>query len=328
MGNARTFLINWALARSRDWSLILRIEDLDTPRVKPGAIRSIFDTFAWLGIDWHQSPIATPSPDLPPGVLLQSADLEPYRRAMRDLAARGLAYPCSLSRQQVELAASAPQEGASESRFPAELRPAIAGTPMDFDQVQHDHLAAHAEPANWRFFCPPGQSHIVDALAGERWFDVSAIVGDFVLWTKRDQPSYQLAVVVDDHRQFVTHVVRGDDLLDSAARQLLLYHALHFTPGSGGAGPPAYTHLPLVIGPDGKRLAKRHGDTRLDTYRAQGVPAEAVIGLISSWSLPGSPRTPMSAQDFADRLDANTLPRSPVTFTDEDHRWLLSFARS
>lgn len=316
------------MARRRNWRLILRIEDLDTPRVKANSVAGIVDTFRWLGIDWDPSEIATVSEFLPPGILLQSADLEPYRAAMRVLASKGLAYPCTLSRQQIELAASAPQEGAHDAAFPPELRPAIAGTSLDFDRVQREHISSTGEPSNWRFLCPPGKTIIADECAGDQAFDVSSIVGDFVLWTKRDQPSYQLAVVVDDHRQFVTHVIRGNDLLDSAARQTLLYQSLGLWPGVLGAGTPKYTHLPLVVGIDGKRLAKRHGDTRLDTYRSQGVPAEAVVGLIAFWNAPSQPRTCMSARDFADRFDLNTLPRVPATFTEEDHRWLLSFARS
>jgi glutamyl-tRNA synthetase len=315
LGNARTFLITWALARTLGWALILRIEDLDTPRVKPGAIDALTDTLRWLGLDWD--PPTHGPPDKP---LIQSRDLAPYRAAMRALAARGLAYPCELTRAQVEAAASAPQEGAHDVPFPAHLRPPLAGTPLDFDQIQSAALAARGEPANWRFLCPAGPVPVHDRIAGHRAFDPSAIVGDFVLWTKRDQPSYQLAVVVDDHRQGVTHVVRGDDLLDSAARQTLLYRALSLAPL------PDHCHLPLVLGPDGRRLAKRHGDTRLDHYRAAGVPPDAVVGLLAHWSIPGHPRAPTTPAEFKARFDPATMPRTPVTFSPEDDRWLRSAA--
>lgn len=309
LGNARTFLITWAMARRADWRVVFRVEDLDTPRVKDGAAQGIADTLAWLGMDWDP-PVVGPRHN----PLVQSRDLEPYRDAMRELARRGRAYPCELSRAQIEAAASAPQEGAHDVAFPASLRPACAGEPLDFDKVQDRSGGA----TNWRLIVEPGLVGVGDRISGRHEFDVSAIVGDFVLWTKRDQPSYQLAVVVDDHRQGVTDVIRGDDLLDSAARQTLLYDAL----GLGAA--PAYWHLPLVKGSDGKRLAKRHGDTRLDRYRASGVPAERVIGLIAHWSIPGMPRRVMSAREFKDRLDPTTLPRSSVTFTAEDDAWLLA----
>lgn len=322
LGNARTFLITWAIARKRGWRLILRIEDLDTPRVKPGAIEAIADTLAWLGMDWD-APIDGPREN----PLVQSSDLEPYRAAMRTLAEKGLAYPCELTRAQIEQAASAPQEGSHEVAFPGALRPDIAGAPMDFDMAQRDATrTAHGNGAgaNWRFFCEPGIVEFTDRFAGPSAYDPSETVGDFILWTKRNQPSYQLAVVVDDYRQGVNAVIRGDDLRDSAARQLLLYRALGYSSDRDGLGEPEYWHLPLVVGTDGRRLAKRHGDTRVETYRERGVSREAVIGLIAHWSIPGLPRRDMTADEFRDRFDPATMSRKPIVFTPEDDAWLLS----
>lgn len=313
LGNARTFLVNWAMSRQRGWRLVLRIEDLDTPRVKPGAVESMLQTLHWLGITWDRWEGLAEGQTF----LTQSQDLAPYTSAMRILAARGLVYPCDLTRTQIEGAASAPQEGSHDVRFPPELRPADAGQPLDFDEVQ---ARAPGEGLNWRLLVRPGDVEIDDQFAGRRTFSIAEIVGDFVLWTKRQQPSYQLAVVVDDDRQGVTQVVRGDDLLDSAARQLLLYRGLHL------GRPPAYTHLPLVLGPDGKRLAKRHGDTRVETYRLRGVPAEAVIGLIARWSGVTSERRTMGSQEFLESFRLSTMPRSATTFTPEDDAWLLAQA--
>lgn len=302
LGNARTFLANWALARQRGWQITLRIEDLDTPRVKPGVIDLTIDLLRWLGIDWDSGPF------------IQSHDPAPHIAAMQALAAQGLVYPSDLTRAQIEQAASAPQEGAHDTAFPASLRP--DARPATFTDAA----------SSWRFMVNPGPTTFIDAFAGPRSFDVSRIVGDFVIWTKRDaarpakpgQPAYQLAVVVDDARQRVTDIVRGDDLLDSAARQLLLYRALHLTPE------PTYWHLPLVLGEDGKRLAKRHGDTRLDTYRALGVTPDRVVGLVAHWSgLQPAPR-PMPAPEFRDRFNLSMMPLSPARFTTEHHQWLLT----
>lgn len=282
LGNARTFLVNWALARRRGWRVLLRIEDLDGPRVKPEARDGIMRTLEWLGLDWDEGPVT------------QSDDLEPYRAAMRALAAAGRAFPCGLTRG--ELAASAPQEGDHELRYDPGLRPAAWS--RDFEP---------GGGVNWRLLVEPGATPFADLFAGPQSPDVSAIVGDFIVWTKRGVPAYQLAVVVDDHRQGVTHVVRGDDLLDSAARQLLLFRAL-------GLGPePVYCHLPLVVGPDGKRLAKRHGDTRLERWRAAGAPPEEVVGLLARWcgvEAEGS----LSASEFAEAFDLAKLPRERVVF--------------
>jgi glutamyl-tRNA synthetase len=309
LGNARTFLLTWALARQHRWRLILRIEDLDTPRVKAHAADDITRTLSWLGMTW----------DTPAGAeLVQSHDLGAYREAMRSLAGRGLVYPCTLSRAEIEAAASAPQEGTHEVPFPASLRPAARG-PVDFDRVEAD---AGPEGTNWRFVVDQGPVLVQDRFAGDRSFDVSAIVGDFVVWTKRRQPSYQLAVVVDDHRQGVTQVVRGDDLLDSAARQLLLARALGYAPE------PEYTHLPLVLGSDGRRLAKRHGDTRVDSYRSLGVPAAGIVGLVAFWSGVSGQRREMAPEELVRGFDLTKLPPHPVIFTPEDDRWLRSLARS
>ena len=283
---------------------MLRVEDLDGPRVKAGAIESCVETLAWLGMDWDEGP------------MVQSADPEPHVRAMRSLAARGLAYPCELTRAQIEEAANAPHAPdpgghGSESRFPPELRPAAIGR-RTFDDPD----------TNWRFVTPAGRVGFEDRFVGSVHQDPSASVGDFVIWTKRGQPAYQLAVVVDDHRQGVTQVVRGDDLLDSTARQLLLYRAL-------GLGPePTYTHLPLVVGPDGRRLAKRHGDTRLTAYQEAGTPAERVVGLLGYWCGISPSREPMTAEGFCSGLDLASMPRERVTFTEEDDGWLRDGSHS
>ncbi len=300
LGNARTFVLNWVLARRRGWKIILRIEDLDTPRNKPGAVEQAIEDLRWLGVDWDEGP------------LIQSDDLHLHEDAMRALAARGLVYPCALTRTEIEAAASAPQEGAEshEVRFPASLRPPL--TTRAFDDPQ----------TNWRFAVPEETVRIDDEFTGPREFRPCDTVGDFVVWTKRAQPAYQLAVVVDDHGQCVTHVVRGDDLLESAARQSLLYRALGLSPV------PHWCHLPLIVGEDGRRLAKRHGDSRLTRYRSLGVRPQRVLGLLAWWSGirdagQTSPRE-SDRTELLNRFDLATMPRTPVVFRQEDEAWLLA----
>lgn len=286
LGNARTFLINWALARRRGWRILLRIEDLDGPRVKPEAAAGIESTLRWLGLDWDDGPV------------VQSHDLEPYRSAIARLAADGRAFPCALTRGEISRAASAPQEGAHELPYPSSLRPS------SWERAFRD------TGGNWRFAVPDEEVRFDDLFAGPQALRPARSIGDFIVWSKRALPSYQLAVVVDDHRQGVTDVVRGDDLLDSAARQLLLYRAL-------GLGPePRYAHVPLVVGPDGKRLSKRHGDSRLELYRRLGVPAEAVLGLLARWS--GVPADRLSTREFAEAFEPELLPATRVVFTPEE----------
>lgn len=300
LGNALTFLLNWATARARGWSILLRIEDLDTPRVKPGAIEETADILRWLGLDFDEGPV------------IQSHNLEPYRKAMRTLASKGVVYPCELSRSEIEVAASAPQEGVHETRYPASLRP--AERPVVFDR----------EDVNWRLAVPEGAVEFTDFAQGPQSIDPSLIVGDFVVWTRRAQPSYQLAVVVDDAGQGINEVMRGSDLLDSAARQILLYRALGLDTSI-----PRYTHTALVRGPDAKRLAKRHGDTRLSEYRRRGVTPERIAGLLAKWADPerfGPVMRPLSAREFLEVWSGGgrcRLPVADITFTPEDERWLL-----
>ncbi len=292
LGNLRTFLVNWALARRDGWSIAMRIEDLDGPRVKPGAIEQTLDILRWIGLDWD-GPIR-----------IQSADLEPYIEAMRQLADHGCVYPCELTRSEIEAAAAAPHGPEGESPFPAAMRPTVL--PRRFDNVD----------TNWRFVAPDRTIEFDDHFAGHIERSPARDCGDFVVWTRRGQPAYQLAVVVDDASQGITDVVRGDDLIDSAARQMLLIEAL-------GLGPqPRYTHLPLVVGEDGRRLAKRHGDTRIAQYRDQGASAERLVGLMAFWCSLSARREPMSADEFRDAFDLSTLPREKTTFTCEDDRWL------
>ncbi len=305
LGNARTFLVNWALARAQGWRIVLRIEDLDGPRIKRGAAAGIVDTLTWLGLDWDEGP------------LFQSADVSPYVRAMQTLAGAGRVYPTDRTRADGEEGASAPQAsapgaGAHEAHFGAHLRPG------DWQQPRAFVWPEEGAPRAWRLATPDEAVAFVDGAAGPQTHHPARSVGDFVVWTKQGVPAYQLAVVVDDARQGVTQVVRGDDLLDSAARQVLLMRAL-FGPAHA---PPAYTHLPLVLGEDGRRLAKRHGDTRLDHYRQLGVRPERVIGLLAFWSGVLARPEAMSARDFAGAFALDRLPRATVVMSAKDHAWL------
>jgi glutamyl-tRNA synthetase len=293
LGNARTFLINWAMARRHGWRIVLRIEDFDTPRVKPETIDGTIGVLRWLGIDWDEGPI------------IQSDTIARHRDAMRTLAAGGHVFPSELTRRQIADAASAPHDDAKpshENRFGAELRPATI--PRSFDDPG----------TNWRFITADAPVAFVDGFAGAQSFNPAQSVGDFVVWTRNGAPAYQLAVVVDDAAQGVSAIIRGDDLLDSTARQLLLGRALGIAPA------PSHWHLPLVLGHDGRRLAKRHGDTKLESYRDRGVAAARVIGLLASWC--GGEREPMEAPDFAAWFDWSKLPRSPAMFSEGDEAWL------
>jgi len=298
LGNARTFLVNWALARQQGWQIVLRIEDLDGPRVKAGAAAEAIDVLEWLGLDWDEGPH------------YQRGDLSSYRAALERLAAQRDIYPCRCTRRDIEAAAlSAPHGDEHELRYPGTCRPRER-EPMS-PKLLDDHGVA------WRLRVSEGVTAFVDQFAGRHEHDLQATSGDFLVATKEGLPSYQLAVVVDDARQGIDRVVRGDDLLGSTHRQLLLQERLGLNP------PPQYTHLPLVVGEDGRRLAKRHGDSRISRYRARGVSAERVVGLIAEWCGLG-PRQERSAAAFLRDFELERMPRGPVVFTPAaDDAWLV-----
>ncbi len=250
LGHARTFLVAWWRARSMGGRLVMRLEDLDGPRAKPGMSEAALRDLAWLGLDWD-------GPDY-----VQSAGLEEISAAAEGLEQRGLAYACVCSRGDVRSAQSAPQLGESEPRYVGTCRgkfPSLAAA-----------RAGTGKDAGLRLLVPDGTVTIKDELLGERSFDVQAEVGDFLI-AKRDRaPAYQLAVVIDDARQGVTEVVRGEDLFSSAARQRLLQQAL-------GLPAVSHVHVPLVLDESGRRLAKREDDLSLQELREGGTDPRAIV---------------------------------------------------
>lgn len=305
LGNARTFLLTWALARNAGWSVLLRIEDLDLERVRVETIAETSAILAWLGLDW----------DGP--ATLQSADPTPYRDAMARLARRGVVFRCDRSRADVRRAASAPHrdEGGTEGeiRYPPSLRPS------------EDAYGFQEVAANHRLRVDPGPESVCDELHGDLTFDPGGEVGDFLLWTRMGVPSYQLAVTVDDGRQEITDVVRGDDLLPSAARQQML-HRLLAQPA------PRWWHLPLVFDETGARLAKRRDARSLASLRDAGVRRERILGLVATWCGFRGRREELGLDDFRPLVDPDTLRRMVVRersaggcrVTGDDLRWLLS----
>ncbi len=296
LGNARTFLLTWLWARARGAEVVLRVEDLDGPRVKKGAVDEAIEDLRWLGLDWDGE------------VLHQSTRAPQYEAALEQLREAGRVYPCVCTRQEIEAAASAPNEGDEGPPYPGTCR----GRFRSADEAQR--LTGRA-PA-WRFALTRPSFAYDDDVLGLVVRDLARDGGDFVVSKKTGEAAYQLAVVVDDAAQGITHVIRGDDLVPSTPRQLLLYEAL-------GLPAPRFAHLPLVRGADGRRLAKRHGDTRVAHYRALGVRPERVVGLLAAWSGLGPRGAEVSARDLvAGGLEWSRVPAGDVTFQGADDRWL------
>lgn len=302
VGNARTYLLAWLSLRSRGGRVLLRIEDIDSPRIKPWATQQAIDDLAWLGLDWDEGP------DLggPHGPYIQTERLASYTEALQRLQAMEAVYPCRCTRADVAAAASAPHVGQEGPVYPG----TCAG------RTANDARDLAGQPYCWRFRTAGTVDEFADGFMGDRVCDVGQDLGDFVVWKTDGGPAYQLAVVVDDQAMGVTEVCRGDDLLPSAHRQRLLYRAFGWTP-------PEFVHVPLVVGPDGRRLAKRHGDTRIALLRERGVPAERLIGFLA-WSCRlRATREPVTARSLLPDFDNRTVPAEPFVMTDADWKWLL-----
>src|SRR4051812_24839666 len=214
----------------------MRIEDIDGPRIKRGAAEQLLEDLRWLGLDWDEGPI------------YQSQRMNIYRDAIQQLLKSGHAYPCICTRSEVESAASAPHAEDGAAVYPGTCRGRFA-------TIEEAATQAGRLPAV-RFCVADELMQWTDLFAGPQQCDLSRQLGDFVIAKADGTPAYQLAVVLDDAGSMVSHVVRGDDLLDSTPRQMLIYRALGLVDRV-----PSYYHLPLVVGTDGRRLAKRHGDT-------------------------------------------------------------------
>jgi glutamyl-tRNA synthetase len=293
LGNARTYLIAWLSARRAGGQILLRLEDIDSPRVKSGAAQQALQDLRWLGLDWDGEPV------------IQSTRMRRYADALRILRSRELVYPCICTRTDVQRAASAPHLEHEGPAYPGTCAHRRAG----------DASGLANGPCAWRFRLPAHTRPFADVFRGPIEIDLHRCGGDFVVWKSAGTPAYQLAVVVDDASMGVTEVLRGDDLISSTPRQLLLYEALDLTS-------PRFIHVPLVIGEDGRRLAKRHGDTRLSTMRQAGVRSEMVLGWLG-WSCGWLPKIEaISIKELLSIFRLESIPREPVVFGERSLRKL------
>lgn len=295
LGNVRTFMVAWLRARQAGGRLILRTEDLDHPKHKAGAAAQAIEDLKWLGFDWDEEHV-------------QSERTALYASALGKLREKGLAYPCVCSRRDVEAAQSAPHDG-DQLHYPGTCRERFGSWRKAFLHLNRDVSADGPRRLPcWRFRTPEG-SHVSfrDGYAGEYGMDVGAQLGDFPLARDENGAGYALAVVVDDAGMGVTEVVRGDDLLPATPQQILLYRAL-------GLKEPSFFHVPLIVGPDGRRLAKRHGDTRISSFREAGMAAEDITGYLA-WSLGMNPKKrPVGLESLTGIFDPALVPRGPLVF--------------
>ena len=254
IGSARTALFNWLFARNQNGKFLLRIEDTDRKRYTPEAVDAIYDGLRWLGLDWDEEPIS------------QFSRVDRHAEVAHVLLANGAAYKCYSTKEEIDAFRTAARE---------EKRPPLFRSPWR----DTDPAAAPDAPYVVRLKAPrEGEITINDQVQGQvTWKNET--LDDMILLRSDGTPTYMLAVVVDDHDMGVTHVIRGDDHLTNAARQSLIYTGM-------GWGLPIYAHIPLIHGPDGAKLSKRHGALGVDAYRDMGYLPEAMRNYLArlGWS--------------------------------------------
>lgn len=285
LGNIRTFMAAWLQMRACGGKLYLRIEDLDHPKHKAGADKALMEELAWLGFDWEEE------------VVWQHNRQAVYEAAFEKL--RQNLYPCVCSRADIQRAQSAPHAG-EILKYPGTCRT----RKLTEEERCRENVA-------WRFaLSAETRGTFVDGFAGEWKIPAAACMGDFVV-ARGKAMSYALAVVVDDAAMGITDVVRGDDLLAATPAQVVLYEAL-------GLQQPTFFHLPLVVGADGRRLAKRHGDTRIAAFRERGyTPGEILTPLARSCGWLGKDESIHHLSELVPRFTFDTIPQNPFVIDEK-----------
>jgi glutamyl-tRNA synthetase len=295
VGGARTALFNWLLARARGGSFVLRIEDTDRERSDESHTQAILHGLGWLGLDWDEGPY------------FQSDGLDRHREDALRLLAEGKAYRDFTTPEALRVEA---QRRGLDNVSPIAREKA--------DELGHDEAerrAADGQPHAVRFRVPEGETRWEDLVHGEMRFG-NADLEDLVILRSDGSPTYNLAVVSDDSEQRVTHVLRGDDHISNTPKQILLYQALD-------RPVPVFGHMPLILGPDGKRLSKRHGATAVGEYEAAGILSGAMFNFLSllGWN-PGDEREVMDREELVQAFSIDRVQKKSAVFDLEKLHWL------
>jgi glutamyl-tRNA synthetase len=299
VGGARTALFNWLFARRHGGTFVLRIEDTDAERSSWDMVSGIIDGLRWLGLDWDEGP------DIggPHAPYFQSQRLERYRAMAAQLVADGHAYYCYCTTEEIQ-----------------RKRDAAGGT-WTYDRTCRSRskedvarLEAAGAARAVRFNVPEGETVFDDLVHGRIAFD-NANIEDFVALRSDGQPTYHLTVVVDDIDMVITHVVRGDDHISNTPKQVLLYQAF-------GKERPLFAHVPLILGPDKKRLSKRHGATSVTEYQRQGYLSEAMVNFLAllGWS-PGNDQEIFSRDQLLKAFTLEGISGGNAVFNPEKLDW-------
>jgi glutamyl-tRNA synthetase len=305
VGGARTALFNWLYARHHGGVFVLRIEDTDVERSSAEMVAGILDGMKWLGLDWDEGP----GVGGPHGPYFQSERLDRYRDAADRLVASGHAYYCYCDPDAIKAKREAAEQGGqtwSYDRTCAAL--------SDEDIAEKEEAGT---PRAIRYRMPTGTTAYDDVVHGRIEFD-NAVIEDFVVLRSDRYPTYHLSVVVDDIDMGITDVVRGDDHISNTPKQALLYQAL-------GAPVPRFAHVPLILGPDKRRLSKRHGATSVMEYERQGFLPEAMFNFLAllGWS-PGNDQELFTREALVAAFTLDGISSSNAVFNPEKLEWFNS----
>ncbi len=293
LGNVWTALLAWLQVRSAGGVMVLRIEDLDPERSRPAYVEQMMADMHWLGLDWDEGPDVGG----PYGPYRQDGRRAMYQAALERLAAGDLIYPCYCTR--AELAASAPHAGDNERRYAGTCR-----------KRQADTVRQAARKPALRLAVPPGVISFKDLHAGYICQELATEVGDFVVRRSDGVHAYQLAVVVDDAAMNITHVLRGDDLLSSTPRQLLLYRLL-------GLPAPVFSHVPLLVDTAGCRLSKRQQALSVAALRSDGIRAEAIVGYLGFKAGLLAEYRPVKAGELIHCFNIDKIPQGQIVIDEQ-----------
>lgn len=297
VGGARTALFNWLLARHHGGVFVLRIEDTDRERSSEAHTTAILEGMTWLGLTWDEGPYH------------QADGLERHVSDAQALLERGHAYRCFCTPEQLdERRRAADSTDAHAYRYD---RHCLRTVPA----AEGARRAANGEPHTIRFHVPAGRTEWDDAVHGRIGF-ANDDIEDFVVLRSDGTPIYNMAVVSDDIEMRITHVIRGDDHVSNTPKQILLYEAL-------GKPVPTFAHVPMILGPDGKRLSKRHGATAVGEYRSEGILPDAMVNFLAllGWN-PGTEEEVFTRHELVRRFSLEGINRKSAVFDAAKLGWM------
>lgn len=298
IGGVRTTFINFLFARKKGGTFILRIEDTDVKRSTKEAVDAILNGLKWLGIEWDEGPF------------FQSKRLNLYKKYLKMLIDKDMAYPCFCTKEEIERE----REEAKKKGIPYKY----SGKCRNLSKEERERRLKEGVNHVWRFKVPEGEVKFEDTIKGDMRF-MNSVLDDFIIVRSDGIPVYNFSCVVDDHEMKITHVIRGEDHLSNTHKQILIYNAL-------GIKPPRFGHLPLILGKDREKLSKRHGSVSVEEFKNEGFLPEAITNYIFllGFSLKGDKEI-FSLHEMVEEFSINKVSRTPSVFDYEKLRWINGY---